>query len=45
MRVGSDYAFLFDECSDDEIPIFSIFGDMSPYAFYLEVGQGRACRR
>ena len=30
-RSGSDYSLFIDECSCDEIPIFSIFGDMSRY--------------
>jgi hypothetical protein len=33
MGQGNDLNILIDEYCDDEIPIFSIFGDMSPVAF------------
>ena len=33
MGQGNDLNILVDEYYDDEIPIFSIFGDMSPVAF------------
>ena len=29
LAIGCDYAFRIDECRIDDIPIFSIFGDMS----------------